>query len=79
MPLKKITICAFTEKKDEVEFVDQWIEKWKPKFRHFKRHGCGCCVIFYDVLAPSSAVQEVPEHLLAWSDWSKPEVFNKKK
>jgi len=71
MTLKKITVCAIVDEKEEVEIVERWIEKWKPKFRHFKSKGCGCCIISYDVLVPSSAVSELPEKVLAWSDWSK--------
>ena len=74
----KLTVCAIVENKEEVEIVRNWIKKWKPEFEHFKSKGCGCCVIMYDVSAPKSAAAELPENLLAWSDWAKPEEFNKK-
>ena len=79
MALKKVTVCALTENKEDVEIVRRWIEKWKPEFQHFKNTGCGCCIVMYDVLAPSIVIDELLENLSAWSEWSRPESFDKKR
>lgn len=67
----KATLCVEADDKAGRALVEAWFERWRPRLVFCSENeGCGCCVDLWNVDAPAEAVAEIPEHLLAMSDWT---------
>ena len=69
--MSKATIIVEVDKREEVEILERWLETWEPHLDYLSENlGCGCCVDVLNVDAPHEALEELPEHLLASSEWT---------
>jgi len=71
--MPRATVLVETDHEDEWQLAQNWIERWRDKMAVCpdEPKGCLCCVAFWDVDAPQEALDELPEHLLAVSEWSR--------
>ena len=68
---KKASIRVEIDEPQDVAAVYAWLDKWETSFRHKNYYGCGCHLLLYDVLAPIEAVNELPERVLAETEWTR--------
>lgn len=67
----KATICVDVECAEEVARVERWFAAWRERLAYCSENsGCGCCVNMWDVDAPEEAIAELPQTVLAGSDWT---------
>jgi hypothetical protein len=69
--MTRATILAMVDNEGEYELAGAWIERWRDRMSVCPDEpgGCLCCVASWDVDAPDEALAELPQSMLAGSDW----------
>ncbi|TNJ35787.1 hypothetical protein [Arenimonas terrae] len=51
--------------------VEDWIERWRERMDVCPDHpeGCFCCHAYWEVDAPTEALEELPGHMLQAGTW----------
>lgn len=70
--MPRYTICATADNPEERQHFQAWLKQWKSQLQYVsKNYGCGCCVDMYDIEGPATAIDKLPPHLLASSEWTR--------
>lgn len=70
--MARATVLALMDREGEFELAEEWIQRWRGRMLVCPEEpdGCLCCVASWDVDAPQDALDELPRHMLAGSDWA---------
>jgi hypothetical protein len=71
--MPRATVFVITDHKGDWDLACEWVERWRPRMQVCPEEpgGCLCCVAWWDVDAPTEALDELPRSLLLSSDWAK--------
>ena len=69
--MARATIIASVDSPDDVAAMESWLERWRSTLTFLSdERGCGCCILMRDVEGEQQAIDDIPEPMRAWSDWS---------
>ena len=69
--LQRATICFWSDSIEEKLDFTLWFTAWKRRMTYVSPDfGCGCCIHLFNVEGPKEAIDAIPAHLLAASDWT---------
>ena len=59
-PEAKAIITIDAEDPDQIQFIEDWFERWRPDLSYISgNEGCGCCVDSWTVHGPMAAIEEI--------------------
>jgi hypothetical protein len=66
----RASICAMVDNAGEVDEAECWLQKNREQLAYVSEiHGCGCCVVMWDVQGPQEIIDTLPKHLSTGSSW----------
>jgi hypothetical protein len=69
--MARATITAAVDSPDELTAFEAWLARQRLRLTFVsEERGCGCCVRMLDVEGPQDAIDEIPQSLRTFSEWS---------